>query len=72
MLLGLYEAADPLAQFPYMGRAVPDFQKDDLRELIHDQYRIVYEVEGRTVTVIAVFHAAMDVQTRLRDLLDNA
>ena len=68
LLTSLYEATEPLIQFPRMGRVVPGFQPE-LRELIWDRYRIVYEIQGRTVTIISVFHASMDVENRLRDLL---
>ena len=52
-----------------MGRPVSGFESSGLRELVHGDYRIVYEMEGRNLTVIAVFHGAMDVEARLRDLL---
>jgi len=32
-----------LANFPRIGRVVPEFQIETLRELIHGSYRIVYE-----------------------------
>ena len=31
-----------LADFPYIGRVVPEFSEDSLCELLHGEYRIVY------------------------------
>jgi addiction module RelE/StbE family toxin len=50
------DAAAKLASFPELGRAgkVPG-----TRELLpHENYRLVYEVEGETVWVLALVHAA--------------
>jgi toxin ParE1/3/4 len=62
----LVDAVDPLASFPRMGRVVPEFGVDHLREVLFGNYRIVYTIEGDTVMVVSVFHAAMDVAARLR------
>jgi plasmid stabilization system protein ParE len=34
-----------LAAFPEMGRVVPEFGEPNVRELIHQSYRIVYRIE---------------------------
>jgi addiction module RelE/StbE family toxin len=50
------EAADKLAAFPMIGRigAV-----SGTRELFpHDSYRLVYEVDGETVWILALVHTA--------------
>ncbi len=50
------DAAAKLADFPMLGRAgkVPG-----TRELIpHENYRLVYEVQGDTVWVLALIHTA--------------
>lgn len=50
------DAAAKLAKFPMLGRAgkIPG-----TRELIpHESYRLVYEVEGDTVWVLALVHTA--------------
>jgi hypothetical protein len=35
--------------------------------LIVTPYRLAYEVDGQTVTVLSVMHGAMDVEARLRE-----
>ncbi|WP_175666670.1 type II toxin-antitoxin system RelE/ParE family toxin [Burkholderia ambifaria] len=50
------DAASQLADFPNMGRPG---KIAGTRELIpHESYRIVYEVEGSTVWVLALVHTA--------------
>jgi hypothetical protein len=52
-----------------MGRRVPEF--DDLRELIFENYRIVYSFEETVVTILAVYRSTMDVIGQLRQLLGD-
>ncbi len=66
VVTGIIDAMGPVASFPRMGRGVPEFGEDELREVIVGNYRIVYVIEEGTVSVVSVFHAAMDVAARLR------
>ncbi len=47
-------------QFPYAGRIVPEFQDEDIREIIQKPYRIVYRVkkEKRILEIVRIWHAA--------------
>ena len=58
LLAHLISAADRLATFPLSGRVVPEYQREDLREVIHGNYRIVYRVHVDAIHVLTVFHAA--------------
>ncbi|HYM15054.1 MAG TPA: type II toxin-antitoxin system RelE/ParE family toxin [Dehalococcoidia bacterium] len=58
-------SAQPLAEFPRMGRMVAGFGRDSLREIIVDQYRIIYELRRDIVAVATVLHGAQDVEARL-------
>lgn len=50
------EAVAKLANFPMLGRAG---QIPGTRELIpHESYRLVYEIEGDTVWILALVHTA--------------
>lgn len=46
------------------GRIVPEFDRDDLREVIYQNYRIVYRmvVEDNVVEILAVVHGARDMK----------
>jgi plasmid stabilization system protein ParE len=55
------ESIEALAEFPQLGRVVPEFGQPDLRELIFQNYRIVYRLVESDVTVLAVLHSSMDI-----------
>lgn len=58
----IVEAVVSLAEFPRMGRVVPEFRRDDLRELIYGSYRIVYLLRDDEVFVVRVVHGARDIR----------
>ena len=51
----LVDAAERLAHAPRMGRKVPEFGREDVRELIRGNYRMVYRVAKERVEVLTVF-----------------
>ena len=56
----LLRVAERLEAFPLSGRVVPEIGDEDLREVIHRNYRIVYlHLPGEDrVEVLTVFHAS--------------
>ena len=59
-------AAEHLADFPLSGRVIPELDDQALREVIFQNYRIVYEFVADEVTVLGVIHAALDFQGTAR------
>lgn len=55
---GLLSAARLLADFPLMGRVVPEWQTETVRERIVYPYRLIYRVSADRVDVLAVIHGA--------------
>lgn len=53
----LLDRAQQAADFPLSGRVVPEFGREDLRELIHDPVRIIYRVRPGAVEVVRFWHA---------------
>ena len=54
---GLFDAAERLTEFPLRGRRVPEFdERTDLREILVEQYRIVYKVTATHVEILTVRH----------------
>ena len=47
-----------LEDFPYIGRVVPEFSDEHIRELLHGEYRIVYRIDENVsrVVVISLYH----------------
>ena len=60
LINGIIDAVEQLAEFPILGRQVPEFQREDLRELVHRAYRIVYLYQDDVVTIVRVVHGARD------------
>jgi toxin ParE1/3/4 len=60
----LVAAIDKLAEFPQMGRRVPEAEEssEEIRELIYRDYRILYWIEpdADCVQILAVIHGARD------------
>jgi len=52
--------AEKLNEFPFLGRVVPEFKMENIREIIHRPYRIVYRVQEhqKTIEILRVWHAA--------------
>lgn len=49
-LIGAFESAEQLKEFPESGRVVPGGRRSDYRELVYrEAYRIVYRIEGSLV-----------------------
>lgn len=57
----VFKKAGNLSHFPQMGRIVPEFNEDTLRELIIGDYRMMYEVKQERVEVLAVVHGRMKI-----------
>jgi toxin ParE1/3/4 len=58
----LVSKVDPLAKFPRIGRMVPEFATETLRQIVVSPYRIIYEIDDQmaTVAVLRVWHGARD------------
>lgn len=54
----IIEAVERLEAHPRVGRTVPEFQRDDLREVISGAYRVVYQVDLSDIHIVRVVHAA--------------
>lgn len=53
----LFGAAERLVQFPQSGRQVPEFERPNLREIVHRQYRIVYRIATDHIAILTVRHS---------------
>jgi len=60
MGLTIFERTRILADFPQIGRIVPEEHSSTVREIIVDPYRVIYELNanGLTVDILRVWHAA--------------
>ena len=55
----LFDSVDILKSHPKAGRIVPEFDLEDLRELIRGSYRIVYKIISKSrIDILTVHHSA--------------
>ena len=54
----IVESTATLLKTPHIGRVVPEFNRQDLREVIFRGYRIVYLVQNDEVLILRVVHGA--------------
>ncbi len=52
----LIQSVEKLIEFPDIGRIVPEYQRKDIRELIVQSYRIIYQIEQKRVLILTVVH----------------
>ncbi len=57
----LTRRSQQIAEFPQSGRVVPEFQMEQVREVIESPYRIIYYIKPHQIDVLAVVHAARNV-----------
>jgi len=48
--------SEQIASFPMSGRKVPEYEADDVREIIEKPYRIIYRIKPDQIDVLAVVH----------------
>ena len=54
------EAPRGLGSHPQSGGRVPEFDRDDIREILVNPYRILYCIKDSDCYVVAVIHGARD------------
>ncbi len=57
----LTRRSQQIAEFPFSGRRVPEYDVDQIREVIEGSFRIIYHIKADQIDVLAVIHGAMDV-----------
>lgn len=56
----LIEVIENTANYPMMGRKMPEALDDSVREILFQKYRIVYRVETFRILVLMVIHGSRD------------
>lgn len=57
----LIDAVGVLQEHSHLGRRVPEAEeREDVRELIFQNYRIIYLVESEQVSILTVIHGSRD------------
>ena len=54
------QIAEKIPAFPRKGRIVPETDKDDIREILFQGYRIIYRYNKSEIMILAVVHGSRD------------
>lgn len=54
-ILELFNSGDSLIKLPKRGRIVPEFKQENLRELLINNYRLVYRIKKTSIEIITIF-----------------
>lgn len=54
----LTRRSQQIADFPLSGRKVPEYEMEQIREVIEGPYRIIYHIKPDQIDVLAVIHGS--------------
>ena len=57
--------SEQIADHPFSGRTVPEYDAKDIREIIEKPYRIIYRTKPDRIDVLAVIHSAQPLQEKI-------
>ena len=58
MVNNITARSQQIADHPLSGRQVPEYDAEDIRELIEKPYRIIYRIKPDQIDVLAVIHGS--------------
>lgn len=67
----IFTRVKQLEGFPESGRPLPETSRTDLRELIWGNYRIIYRVETKRISILTVRHTKQILPIEELDNQDN-
>ncbi|MDI6793505.1 MAG: type II toxin-antitoxin system RelE/ParE family toxin [bacterium] len=54
----LKEQTKKLSRFPKIGRVVPEINIPNIREIIFGNYRIIYQIQKKSIYILTIRHGA--------------
>lgn len=54
----LVNRSEQIAAFPRSGRMVPEYEIDEVRQVIESLYRLIYLIKEEQVEILAVIHTS--------------
>lgn len=49
-----------ISEYPYLGRKVPEYESNEIREVIESPYRVIYRVYDNQIQILAIVHGRMN------------
>ena len=57
-------SVEKLLQFPRLGRVVREANDQNIRELVYQNYRVIYRIAGKRIEILTVVHGSRDLTRR--------
>jgi len=54
MITKIFKRVETLSKYPERGRKVPEANREEIREVFEGDYRIIYRIEPKKVSVLTV------------------
>ncbi|HKI47350.1 MAG TPA: type II toxin-antitoxin system RelE/ParE family toxin [Balneolales bacterium] len=61
----VFEGCKLLKSHPQSGRVVPEFDRPEIRELLHGHYWLVYEIKTDRIDMLTIWHTSQQLPTHL-------
>jgi len=68
----LTRRSQQISDFPLSGRKVPEYEMEQIREVIEGSYRIIYHIKTDQIDVLAVLHGAQEMLHKTGRKPDNS
>jgi toxin ParE1/3/4 len=52
----IFNSVERLTKFPESGRVVPEIKRQEIREILLGNYRIIYRIENDLISVLTISH----------------
>jgi len=56
IVTNIFSKVDILLSFPLLGRVVPEYQDENIRELFIYSYRLIYKINKNNIAIVTVIH----------------
>ncbi|SDY53229.1 addiction module toxin, RelE/StbE family [Proteiniborus ethanoligenes] len=58
----IFDAVEKLSRFPNIGREVSEINNPNIREILLNNYRIIYKVDEDYILILIIVHGARDLK----------
>jgi len=62
----IFNSMDKLEDHPKIGRIVPEFKLDYIREIIFEDYRILYRIKPDSIYILTIIHGSRKLKKHLK------
>ncbi len=54
----IFRSVEKLFVFPKLGQIVPEINKDNIREIVLGNYRIIYRLSSDKIHILTIYHTS--------------